>query len=95
MKANARADKRRMIDDIAEEAESAAQGNNISDLYRLVKKTVQAKRNTVTAIRVKLGVLLMNKDEILSRWKEHFDEVLNIDYVRSNMPDGNGAVSAE
>ena len=43
VKASARADKRRMIDSIAVETESAVRDNNISDLYRLTKQIVQAK----------------------------------------------------
>ena len=79
MKASARADRRRMIDSIANEAESAAKDNNNSDLYRLSRQIVQAKTNMVTAVRDRHGKLLLNGEEILERWKEHFEEVLNVD----------------
>ena len=59
MKVSAPADRRKMVDNIAEEAENKARANNISDLYRLTKQIVQANRNMVTAIRDKSGKLLM------------------------------------
>lgn len=53
-----------MVDNIAEEAENAARGNNISDLYQMTKQIVQAMRNTVTAIRDTCGKLLTNEEDI-------------------------------
>ena len=47
----------------------------------------------VTAMWDKSGVLLLNEDEILDRWKKHLDEVPIVDLVGADMPDGNGAVS--
>lgn len=55
-----------MIDRI-EEAQSTARNNNFRDLSRLMKQIVQAKTNTVTAVRDKCGKLLMNEEEILQR----------------------------
>ena len=57
--------KRRMIDGIAEEAESTARDDNISDLCRLTKKIVQVTTNTVTSVRDKWGKLLMMKRKSL------------------------------
>ena len=37
----------------------------------------------------------MNEEEILKRWKEHFDEVLNVDSVGTDLPNGIGAVAAQ
>jgi len=42
VKASARADKKRMLDSITEEAEVAID-SNIGDLYRLVKQIVQSR----------------------------------------------------
>ena len=95
VKTSARADKRRMVDNIAEEAENAARGNKIGDLYRLTKQIVQTKRNAMTAIRDKCGKLLTNEEEILERWKEHFDEVLNVDSARTDLPNGIGPGAAQ
>ena len=83
-----------MIDSIADEAESATRDNDITDLYRLTKQIVQAKTNTVTAVRDKRGKLLMNEEEILERVKQHFEEVLNVDSARTGLPDGIGATRA-
>ena len=52
---------------------------------------VQAKRNTVTAFRDKCGKLLINEEEILERWKEQFEEVLNVDLAGTELSDGTGA----
>jgi len=47
------------------------------------------------AIRNKRGKLLMNGEEILERWKEHFEEVLDVDSAGTELPDGTGAAAAQ
>lgn len=42
----------------------------------------------------KCGKLLMNEEKILERWKEHFDDVLNVDSAGTDMPNNTGPVAA-
>ena len=77
MKASARADKRRWLNDLAEEAETAARNNSSGDLYQLTRKIAGQGRN-MTIIKHKEGKRLVNEDEVLGRWREHFEEVLNV-----------------
>ena len=79
VKASARADKRRRINEIAQEAEMAANDNRIGDLYRLTKEITRNRRNMVSFVKDKSGKLLVN-EEVLKRWKQHFDEVLNVQH---------------
>ena len=68
--------------------------DNFSDLYRLTKQIVQAKTSTVTGVRDNRGKLLMNKVEIPERWKEHFEEVRNVDSAGTELLDDTGAAAA-
>ena len=76
MKASARADKRRRLNNLAEEAETAARNNCSSDLYQLTRKIAGQRRN-MTTIKDREGKHLVNEDEVLERWREHFEGVLN------------------
>ena len=72
-----RRDKRRRIDEIAREAEEAAEQRDIKRVYdttRLLsgRKMVQSK-----PVRDKNRVVLTRTEDQLNRWKEHFQEVLN------------------
>ena len=75
MKASASADKHR-LNNLAEEAETAARNNCSSDLNKLTRKIAGQGRN-MTTIKDKEGKKLVNEDEVLERWKEHFEGVLN------------------
>ena len=72
-----RRDKRRRIDEIAREAEEAAEQRDmkrVHDTTRLLsgRKTVQSK-----PVKDKNGAVLTWTEDQLNRWKEHFQEVLN------------------
>ena len=82
VKASTRADKQRWLNTLAEEAETAARNNCSGDLYQLTRKIAGQGRN-MTTIKDKEGKRLVNEDEVLERWREHFDEVLN---VRPDIP---------
>jgi len=62
VKASARADKWRWLNDLAEEAETAARNNCSGDLSQL------------------------NVEEVLERWREHFEEVLNVQRPHIPLP---------
>ena len=77
VKRSCRRDKRRRIDEIAREAEEAAEQRDMKRVYdttRLLsgQKTVHSK-----PVKDKNRVVLTRTDDQLNRWKEHFQEVLN------------------
>ena len=76
-KVSARADKQRRLDNLAEEAETAARNNCSDDLYQLIRKIAGQRRN-MTTIKDKEGKRLVNEDEVLERWREHFEGGLNV-----------------
>ena len=77
MKASAWADKRSWLNYLAEEAEAAARNNCSGDLYQLTRKIAGQGRN-MTTIKDKEGKRPVNEHEVLERWREHFEEVLNL-----------------
>lgn len=48
-------------------------------LYKITKELCNKKRQSTSGVRDKNGKLLTDTDHILKRWKEHFEEVLNIE----------------
>ena len=77
VKRSCRRDKRQRIDEIAREAEEAAEQRDMKRVYdttRLLsgQKTVQSK-----PVKDKNGAVLTRTEDQLNRWKEHFQEVLN------------------
>ena len=77
VKASARADKRRNLNNLAEEAETAARNNCSSELYQLTRKIAGQRRN-MTTIKDRKGKRLVNEDKVLERCREHFEGVLNV-----------------
>ncbi|KAL9954642.1 hypothetical protein ACROYT_G042207 [Oculina patagonica] len=79
VKASARADKRRRLNNLAQKAETLARKNvpNCSyDLYRLTRKIAGQGRN-MTTIKDKQGKRLVNEDKVSERWRENDEGVLN------------------
>ena len=77
MKASAWADKWRRLHSLAEEAETAARNNCTSDLYQLTRKIAGQRRN-MTTVKDREGKRLVNEGEVLERWREYFEGVLNV-----------------
>ena len=77
VKASAQADKRRRLNNLAEEAETADRNNGSSFLYQLTRKIAGQRRN-MTIIKDREGKRLVNKYEVLERWRERFEGVLNV-----------------
>ena len=73
VKGSARADKRRRLNNLAEEAETAARSNCSSDLYQLTRK-IAGQRKNMSTIKDREGKRLVNEDEVLERWMEHFED---------------------
>ena len=86
VKASARADKRRRLNNLAEEAGMTARSNSSGDLYQLTRKIAGQGRN-MTTIKDKEGKPLVNEDEVLKRWREHFEGVLNVPRPDISLPE--------
>ena len=65
------------MDDPAQ-AEEAATVHNNRKLYNLTKRMAGKNSSNARPVNDKDGKLLSKKDEQMNRWKEHFQEVLNI-----------------
>ena len=79
-----------MMESIEEEVESTARNYNIGYLYWLTK----AKANG--ASRQKHVWEAVNEWRgNLERWREHFEDVLNVGSVGTELPDDTGALSAQ
>ena len=86
MKASAQADKRGMLNNVAEEAEMAARDSCSGDQYQLTRKIAGQGMN-MTTIKDKEGKRLVNEDEVLERWREHFEGVLNVPRPDISLPE--------
>ena len=73
-----RADKRAYIEDLASQAEEAANRGEQGEVYKITKLVSGKYRGaTDTPIVDKRGRLLTTEAEKEARWAEHFSEVLN------------------
>ena len=70
-------DKRKWADELAGDAEAAAQAGNMRGVYDSTKKLCNSKQRSMDVIRDKSEKMLTTEAEVLARWKEHFTEVLN------------------
>ena len=77
VKRSLKADKKKWIDNIASDAEEAARIQHMKKLYGLTKTLCNERPRQSAAVLDKNGNLISGKTEILSRWTEHFKEVLN------------------
>lgn len=68
-----------MMNSLAEEAESAAKKNDTGTLYKITKQLCNKRKQTHTGVRDKNCKLLTEEHPILQRWKELFEEVLNVE----------------
>ena len=68
-------DKRKWTEEIAKEAENAAEQQHMKTLYTLTK-VLSNERPRQSAVH-KTGKILNDKESKLRRWLEHFSEVLN------------------
>ena len=74
---NIRTDKRNFVDRMAQEATQATASGNIKQLYDITKKITGKFGRTERPVKDKNGNVLMGADKQLSRWAEHFEELLN------------------
>lgn len=78
VKKETRKDKRMYYEKLAGEAELAAGKRNMKELFDISRKLQQSSFRKSVPVKDKNGKLLVTVDEQLHRWKEHFEEVLNI-----------------
>ncbi|CAH1240757.1 Hypp6091 [Branchiostoma lanceolatum] len=60
-----------------QEAEDAAQNNDTRTTFRILKELGGGSAKKQVPIKSKDGETLKSKEEVLERWKEHFEEVPN------------------
>ena len=70
-------DKRKWTEEIAKEAENAAEQQHMKTLYALTKVLSNERPRQSPAVMDKTGKILNDKESKLRRWLEHFPEVLN------------------
>ena len=76
VKRSMRTDKKKWMENITSEAEEAARNQHMKTLYGLTKILCNEKPKQSTAVLDKNGNL-NKKEEVQTRWMEHFKEVFN------------------
>ena len=77
VKRSVREDKRKYIDDLVKEAETAARQHNVKTLYDTTKQLSSRFRVINHQIRDLNGCLLTTTEDQHTRWVEHFRQLLN------------------
>jgi len=77
VKKSSRRDKRTYIDNLAKEAQEAADKGDTRTVYKITKSLTGGFTNTSTIVKDKNGNTLTKEEDQLDRWAEHFQEVLN------------------
>jgi len=79
VKREVRSDWRRHLNCLAEKAQASADCGNMKDLYNTIKELGGQSAKKQAPIKSKEGKVLVTLEEQLARWKEHFEEVLNVE----------------
>ena len=90
VKASVRRDKRRFLDEKAEEAEEAARNFDSRTLFQISKELGGKKFNSVGQVKKKDGQIAVTEEEQMERWAEHFEEVLNREEPQNGATFGEG-----
>ena len=77
VKKNARRDKRAFADQMAEEAEEAANKRDMGALHKITRRLCGTRKKCSTVVRDREGRILTTDREQAARWVEHFKSVLN------------------
>ena len=77
IKKSARRDKIRYTEDLANKAEIAARKNRMKEVYDTRKQLTGRFNKSNTHVRDKQGRLIKTDEETLTRWAEHFSDILN------------------
>ena len=70
-------DKRDFVEELATQAQKAAEKNDMKTLYNITKQLGSRKPNSHRPVKGKDGHVLSKPAEQLDRWKEHFSELLS------------------
>nr|KAG5689679.1 hypothetical protein BaRGS_006304 [Batillaria attramentaria] len=76
-KRSARNDKRNFINDLTEEAETAAGQRNMKRLYEITRTLSGKNNNPTRPVKDKNGQIITKEKDQRTRWAEHFKETLN------------------
>ena len=80
VKKSIRSDKRKWVENLANEAERAADNGQMKTLYEITRAICNEKsRQASGGVKNKQGKIITDDKGIQTRWKEHFDEVFNKD----------------
>jgi hypothetical protein len=71
-------DKNEWIEKQCQEAEAAFKRNKLQEVYKKITQLSGKFELKVSAIKDKNGNILDDNELILQRWKEHFDQLLNV-----------------
>ena len=77
VKKNARRDKRAFADQLAKEAEEAANKRDMGALHKITRRLCGTRQKCSTVVRDREGRILTTDREQAARWVEHFKSVLN------------------
>ncbi|XP_073831762.1 uncharacterized protein [Musca autumnalis] len=78
LKRSARNDERNFAEAMAKEAEAGAGSNNMRELHKIIKRLSNNSQTRTQAIRDTNGKLLTNVEEQTKRWKQHFEDISNM-----------------
>ncbi len=77
VKASMRIDKRKWVENLANDAQKAAENGQMKTLYDITKKICNDKPRQSEAVKNKHGQIITDDEGRKKRWKEHFEEILN------------------
>ena len=77
VKRSAKNDKRDFVEELATQAQKAAEKNDTKALYNITKQLGGRKTNSNRPVEGKDGHVLSKPAEQLDRWREHFSELLS------------------
>ena len=77
VKRKTRADKRAFIENLADEAEAAAQTQNMATLYKITKTLTGGFKNSDIPVKDVDGNVVTCEVKQTQRWKTHFETILN------------------
>ncbi len=77
VKRSARRDKKNYFENLGKEAQEAADRGDTRTVYKITKSLTGGFSNTSTVVKDKNNKTLAKEEDQLTRWAEHFHEVLN------------------
>ena len=83
VKRKTRADKRAFIENLADEAEAAAQTQNMATLYKITKTLTGGFKNSDVPVKDVDGNVVTCEAKQTQRWKTHFETILNKEAPRN------------